>query len=824
MTDLKQRKYYKIFTGSNQADGYEKVHLGYEATTTEITLKKDYTTYFHVPFFADITPIQNTTLIADGAIPGPIPALADRIYKKLGNYGNVTPWGTSTQRQDGTWLCSWLYAVSSEPPQWMDRYYNPGRLAYKEALEGRANFTDYYKNDPIYYDTPSSLTLEPGVLYQYTHCGEKFAHEAVDTFSGDDKTKLKLSVEDWSSTPLDKSIYENTITIKDFKQSWIESVYDPGYQDRNVLSFNHSDFVDAQCLYDDSYNLTNEFTLSMWISHPNWSNANSTQLLGNLQRGGYGLFYNNLYNNPFFAVPETYYGHLFLFNQDCNFYYEKNIQNTLGKPAEPLTLNVNSDQEIIGLVADQDVTRLYKYDHLGFNITQSKDLSGGYYNFNNGIPKSFILDQNNSSIVFTTSGVEVFDKDLLYQGTEYSNFYNTASAQTPYQVGECYGFDINGKLHREQQSKDVKFDSYNNKWTVKNDGHIYCNGALVTTMQYGATKLAIDPNNYVWVVGNNNVVYKIDSITRTVAQTFLVGAEYKTENIKNIGFVRSYNREENNFTWYAVIICNNEKTTYFVTLDGKILKNIYLPPRLNIRETATALQSPNTLQFTCPGDFTGYEWKRIFNKVLYNNNPQLQFKISTKGYIRGLPIVTRTISIPVQYFLDGVWDLVTATFKNGVMNLYVNNYLRDSYTIPQNTNLVYNLRNNLIFGCPFGEADNLNKEVLTSSIIWNGYLDSVKIYDYALDTKFVQYLVRDKVKAGDIVWNIPTAALQYVEVIDRFFKHKIPGSKSQFFNIRLTGSGITDTTTRQQIEEDIKLAVKQLKPAYTELLRIEWID
>jgi hypothetical protein len=824
MAELKQRKYYKIFTGSNQADGYDKIHLGYEATSTEILLKKDYTTYFHMPFFADITPIQSTTLVADGAIPGPIPALADRIYKKLGNYGNTTPWGTSTQRQDGTWLCSWLYAVSSEPPQWMDRYYNPGRLAYKEALEGRANFTDYYKSDPIYYDIPSALTLEPGVLYQYTHCGEKFAAEAVHTFSGNDNTKLRLNIDTWADSPLDSSIYKNTVTIKDFKQSWIESVYDPGYQDRNVLSFNHSDFVDAQSLYSNSYNLSSEFTLSMWVSHPNWANATSTQLVGNLQRGGYGLFYNNLYYNPFIAIPETNYGHLFFFNQETNFYYEKNIQNTLGKFVETQIVNLNSEQEVIGLVSDIDVTRLYKYDHLGFNITQSRDLSGGFYNFNNGTPKSFIIDQNNNSIVFTLSGVEVFDKDLLYKGTTYNNFYNTASSNTPYQPGERYAFDMEGKLHREQESKDVKFDIYNNKWSIKNDGNVYCNSSLVATMQYGATKLSIDPNNFVWVIGNNNIVYKISTITRTISQTFLVGAEFKTENIKSIGFIKSYDKKTNEYTWYAVISCNNEKTVYFVTLDGKIFKNIYLPPRLNIREPATSTQNPNALQFTCPGDFTGYEWKRVFNEKLYNNNPQVQFKISTKGNYRGLPIVTQVLSVPVQYLLDSVWNLITATFKNGVMKLYINNYLRDSIQIPQNSNLVYNLRNNLIFGCPFGEADNLNKEILTTSIIWNGYIDSVKIYDYALDPKFIQYLVREKVKAGDITWNIPTAALQYVEVVDRFFKHRVPGSKSQFFNIRLTGSSITDPAVKKQIEEDIKLAVSQIKPAYTELLQIEWIE
>ena len=134
MSDIQQRDYYKIFTGTNQADGYDKIHLGYEAQTNEVILKKDTTTFFHVPFFSNIQSLYDSSLVADGATPGPIPAQADRIFKKLGGYGNSTPWGTPTGITDGTWLCSWLYAVSSEPPQWMDRYYNPGRLAYEEAL------------------------------------------------------------------------------------------------------------------------------------------------------------------------------------------------------------------------------------------------------------------------------------------------------------------------------------------------------------------------------------------------------------------------------------------------------------------------------------------------------------------------------------------------------------------------------------------------------------------------------------------------------------------------------------------------------------------
>ena len=82
MADFLQRDYYKIFTGTNQATGHEKVHLGYESDTAEILFKKDKTTYFHIPFFSAITRLVDSTLVSDGAVPGPIPAMADRIYKK----------------------------------------------------------------------------------------------------------------------------------------------------------------------------------------------------------------------------------------------------------------------------------------------------------------------------------------------------------------------------------------------------------------------------------------------------------------------------------------------------------------------------------------------------------------------------------------------------------------------------------------------------------------------------------------------------------------------------------------------------------------------
>jgi hypothetical protein len=819
MSDLQQRKYYKLFTGTNQAEGYDKIHLGYEADTTEIILKKDQTTFFHMPFFADTQPLSASSLIADGAIPGPIPALADRVYKKLGNYGNSTPWGTASERSDGQWLCSWLYALSSEPPVWLDRYYNPGRLAYKEALEGTAKFTDYITADPIYFDTPSTMTFEAGVLYQYFHQGEQTALKNIETFAGLDKTRLKLNIDDWSCMcpdnpePADKSIYNNTIVIENFTLDWVVSLFDPGYQDRSSLSFNNTDFINAYVIYDSSYTLENEFTTSFWVNHPNWSQATSTQLLGNLRSGGYGVFYNNLNYNPYFAITENTYGHLFYFNQEGEFYIEKNNQLILGEPANFIFTNINSNTEIIGI--DENKRRAVKFNHIGDVITYTRDSSGGLYELE-GTPKHAIINGNDDSIFVTTLSTYIFDKDLILKEI----------LPQPYGYKEQLAFDMEGNLIRELSCTDIKFDSFNQKWVISEQGALTCQGIALSAISDNivCTNLAVDPENNIWVLAGSNTIYKINATNKTLIDTYEVGVFNNELDIKNISFIQTYNRNTNNFTWYAIIYHNFEKTLYQVTLNGQIYKNTYLPPKLNTLNPVTALQNPVLLEFTGKGDFTGYERRRIFNKVLYNNNPQFQFKVAVTYPNRSLPYSINTLSIPVQYLENNIWHLVTVTLKNNTIQIFVDNYLRDQLQIPGNGDFNYEFKNDLFIGSPTGKAENLNKEINSKSVIWNGYIDSVRIYDYAIKQELIQYFVREKTVADDIQWNIQTAALQYVEVVDRFFKHRMPGSKSTFFNIRLTGTNITDSTIRQRIENDIKLAVLQLKPAYAELLRVEWID
>ena len=818
MNNFNQRKYYKIFSGSNQTGGYDKIHLGYESETAEIILKKDKTTSFHVPFFSSIKDLIPEQIIGDGAVPGPIPAMADRIFQKQSGYGQTTPWGSTTGPADGKWLCSWLYSLSGETPQWLDRYYNPGRITYDEAFKGEITLEGYKKNDPVFIDTPSSMKIEPGVYYQYFHNGEKTAQEIVNTFAGNDSSHLRLDLDTWTSIPPDKSIYNNQVFINNFKDAWSIDLKEPDVIDRNALNFKNNNFIDARVTYSDNYNLSNEFTINFWIQEDNWDNATSTQLVGNFNYGGYGIFYNNLKNYPFFVIPETFYGHLFFFNQEGNNYLDKSTQPVitdidtplLSGSSSPIKVAINGEEELV--VIDTGVLNsVYKVNHLG-DILAIPRASNGTPLVIIGDLKDLFIDKNNGCYVITTTSTYYFDKNLTLV---------SLSADKPYIDNKKFAYNVDGIL-QEEICLDFKCDNLNNKWVINLQGDLFFNNQQITNIT-GCTSLAIDPVNNIWVLYDKNKIVKYNAETLLPTAIYEVGLN-ANNGVRNLSFVSSYDRNTNTQTWYALAYYSDDQILYQLTLNGEIKQLTFIPDKVNIEQSPPAQQDKGLLKFSATGDFTGYEWKRIFNNVLYSNTPQIQFKIAAQTSIKNTPLTTFTVSVPVQYFSDNTWHLVTCTYENQTMKVYIDTRLRDQLTLPGTYNLSYVRKNDLYIGTPSGKFTNLNIELNSKALIFNGYIDNIKIYDYALKPENLQMFLRSRFIGQDLTWNLPTAPLQYVEGIDRFFKHKLPGSKSTFFKLKLSGLQIKDSGTRKTVEVFIKNAIQQTKPAYTELLYIEWVE
>lgn len=906
MSELLQKNYYKIFTGTNETNGFEKIHLGYESSTAEIIFKKDSTTYFHVPFFTNIQILSSSDLIENGAVSGPAPAMADRISKKQTKYGNTTPWGNSTSNNiNGTWLCSWLYTGTSDVPVWLDRYYNPGRIAYAQALSGGAYFETYNISNPVFYDTPSTLTLEPGVWYQYFHAGEKTAQKMVKTLAGDNNDRLRLNIENWSENPIDTSIYQNKTTIKDFNSDWSVDLKEPDIIDRNILNFKNTNFIDARVAYNDSYNLENEFTINFWAQSDDWSETPTCQLVGNYNNGGYGIFYNDLKYYPYFVVPETFYGHLLFFNNDGIGYFDKitTVSNNLNLSEFSFSnqVAINGNEEVI--VVDTQTNNVYKTNHLGDVLAIPLSSSGTFLRLS-GTPKQLLVDGQNGCYVSTTTTRYYFDKNLTFVGltsigfnensnntiqelsaratgtanqgtyTVYPGSYTTSASgvsaifaftfnsfrqltainivdggknfklddtisisntpflpSTPNITARVTGittdsklaFNTNGSLVDEPFCIDIKFDNLNQKWAIKRDNLLYCNDIVVSNIT-NCTNLAIDPEEILWVLYDTNSIAKINTNTKEILTTFTLGFAEEILTKKNISFIYNYDRINKTKTWYCLVYYSSDQTLYQLTLDGDIKQTTLLTDKINTLLSPPTQQDKNNMLFSGLGDFTGYEWKRIFNNILYKNKPQVQFKVAIKNSIRNTPISTQIVSVPVQYFTNKTWHLFTCTLKNKNIKVYLDGVLRDELIFPSNYNLTYNRKNDLYIGSPTGKFENLNNEINTKSLFFDGYFDNLKIYDYALDPKFIDLFAKERFIGQDLTWNLTTAPLQYIEVIDRFFKHKLPGSKSPFFKIKITGMQITDQDTKSTIEASIRAAIENIKPSYAELLAIEWIN
>ncbi|NBW58532.1 hypothetical protein EBR43_12320, partial [bacterium] len=181
------RDFKKLFTGSNQLLGNDNITMGYEAYTSNIILKKDKITYFHVP--QNFYPFQrlninDSGLTESGAIAGDHPLKSDKIFKKKADYSQTSYFGNTIEENTGSFLCAWLSGNSNvnSKPIWVDRYYNPSKVSFFQALTtSQVNAVEYTSvfnclnslvpENVTIFDKPSDVIFEAGTYYAYHHYG-----------------------------------------------------------------------------------------------------------------------------------------------------------------------------------------------------------------------------------------------------------------------------------------------------------------------------------------------------------------------------------------------------------------------------------------------------------------------------------------------------------------------------------------------------------------------------------------------------------------------------------------------------------------------------
>lgn len=825
---MNSRTYNKLYLPKNREEGAEKITIGYQSNVSEIQLKKDRETHFHVPIYTAVVDLTAASLIEDGAIGGPFPAASDRIYQSRKNYGTTTNNGPMLSSvANGMWFCSWLYRAPDGSQQWYDRFYDPGKYSSSISIEGLL-YPTYTPHDPIFEDVPSTLTLEPGVLYRYYHVGEQTAIDLVETFNQTGETNFSVfNLNNWGVSAVDTSSNEMLVAVNSpaLNSELYPDLKDPQRVDESLISFNHNHDAECYILWNDNLELSNEFALSFWARSDDWKNSPTTQLAGNFSsKGGFGVFIDSLSSFPLFVIPETYYGHVLIVNEDGVGITDKLTKIDAFQQASPKLVCVNTDNDIVVCHNDNTGT-IYKINHLGtvLQSTKTGTVSGGFGFQPTEMPLGLLCTENNDIWAVTNERVYIFDTNLSLK----SQVLRTTLSTTVFAISsDSTTSEYN--LVFDDNSTDIKFVEQT-KWTInKTNFNLYRNDELFYEFDAPASTFQIDPLGRIWALHGNNDISILDPAfadeTEKLIQKIDVGTN-TAHSTKYISFMQTYDRSAQTFEWVAVIHYSDETVLYMVDLDGILKKTINLSNLYRNKILKELGQDPTKFEYFGKGDFTGYEQRRVFkNLAPYSNKQQLIFKASLRDYGKTANDYSIfTCQCPIDVWDNKSWQNVVVTYQNKQFALYVNGTLKTSVAHSGRYGLSFEQQPSWFFGSPVGYKNGFNKETGHPSLIFNGYLQSIKLYSRCLNQSEILLLLRSNIIGEDIFWSLPTPRMQYVEKIERVFKHKLPGSKSPFYKIKLANFPVEDPIIRSMVEEEIAKIVEELNPGYVDFIDIQWL-
>jgi len=171
------------------------------------------------------------------------------------------------------------------------------------------------------------------------------------------------------------------------------------------------------------------------------------------------------------------------------------------------------------------------------------------------------------------------------------------------------------------------------------------------------------------------------------------------------------------------------------------------------------------------------------------------------------------------------WHHVVLVKQDYTLRLYIDCQLVDSTTInSDDKTIAYSYRSQIILGGTSGRKTTLNDEAVFQNGYSNVAMDDVRIYRRALQPDDIYYIYISKFKFNDLKWNIKAENKYYVEELRRFFRFKMPGSKSAHYRIVIGnyGSAKDNSKVRNAIEDAIMTALPKVSPAITKNIEIVW--
>ena len=823
------RDYTSISTGCNQIAGNENVHANYRDYTELLTFESNKLTYFHMP--ADMYPykqlnVNDAGLLASGAIAGDQPARSDKVFKKRANYADYSPWGSTIDEQSGTYLCTWLYWTGNESdePIWLDRYYNPAKYTIYDAMTARplvelvTTFDNMVLDNPgvedfVVFDKTSDLCFEPGSLYAYHRLGDTDIYNSIN--------KLQSNL-----------VQYNLTTYKNLEGNDASIVYD---NDSSIYTFT-GDQIGKTAILDGLLD-TNSFSINYSMYSKDWSLPFGSQLFGNFNNNGFGVFNNQRYTPVYIQpgeVTKLYNSNLeevltlpissreafkapisdniFIYNDDNNgSVYEYDLNGVLrersnvpiydGTTDPPTLLSpicITHDSEYIYLVYNntsyskidlrtEDITLMEGILQLQSNpfdvstdITQVVVIDGNMYGF----------DQHATHVQVSNNSILWLSKNTVYEYLITPRVYNIVLESADYII------------------RDITADNNNNKYIIYRD---YYNTSDI--IDYYLIKISKDS-----LVEYNQQLTSISNTLSALTPSSTFISSYSLENIQGddvefynlitdyLSSYQEYNPESGESDTKYVDVTNIVSITPEGALASKVAKQIPILTYTGVNNQLYDITS----NISQPGN------NLIFKLRLRNTYNKDRFE-------------DIKLSLDVSK-LDRGWHQLCYDYNatTGKVLLFIDSNLVKSYDFPPGK---YRFTDMSIQQYLIGATAAHNGVMFSEFLRQPGYYMSKNfkikdfyIYNTSINYFDIKFFYRSIKTLRSLKWTIPCNSRNYIDEIQHVFKHGRPPIKVDNYNIDILSDQITLPTMQQDLSYDLKLRLIDEQPVRTTVDDINWYN
>lgn len=581
---------------------------------------------------------------------------------------------------------------------------------------------------------------------------------------------------------------------------------------QETLELNGDRFV--QINNDDLLYPKRDFVLSVDVYVDDWSRVVGNSIFGNFFGGGFSINYNNGIFTPIAGLLiDCTHNHLITINDQGEAIFQRSLNS--------IDPNVKIDSFII----DQNLIR---------------------YLVDNGNNSIYILDNENVLLntlsLPTSSTINVMDNDC--NGNIWFLDESTSTISAINALGESVS--------------SVSVDDNHNNFTVMSDGRIistctnentniwqdckgnyyhilganlYKNGSIFYHVGGNVANLNIDGDDNIWIIYNNRILkidcngnFLLDKIfhelvpcSEDIVDCLPLGLQFYTEPL-TLSFTRELSKSDpRGYVDTAWVLLSERNYLIQLTMDVEQIQCIYLPNVIDLNRFPD-IDIAN-LNFCVRNDFTGYS---TFKKCSCQNDAFMEGKfLIEESCTKNLQ------NVSLRYNASNLakgWHHFAISYDGKEAKFFVDGVLVDSEQIFGE--VFYRYEAPFLIGTESGKFRAFNQEIgLRNFVSFCGQIDNPRLYNNNLCDGDIKLLSALRSNYKDMVFEFELQdPIQYIEKVQTIFSNSLPYFKSKYFNIKIKGLNIYDEAAKELIETKIKQDLDKIKPAYTELNEIIWID